>query len=118
MNIEALIPTAGSNSPRSNQPAEKVDKARELKNSAPEDLGAAGESKKEVQPEELLKQIKAITEDGLYSVQFENNDENETVVKVIDRETQEVIRQIPPEELLELTKHLNEMQGNIVDTVG
>ncbi|WP_163339281.1 flagellar protein FlaG [Desulfopila sp. IMCC35008] len=118
MNVEALMPTTGPSTQRSTVVAEKVDKARNVKESAPENLGSASEAGKEIQPEELLKQIKSITEDGLYSVQFENNDENKTIVKVIDRETNEVIRQIPPEELLELTKHLNELQGNIVDTVG
>lgn len=73
--------------------------------------------KKQVQPEELLQQIKALTEDGLYSVRFENdNDNNELVVKVVNPETDEVIRQIPPEELLTLTKRLEDLRGNIVDT--
>jgi flagellar protein FlaG len=118
MNVEALMPSTGPTNQRSTITAEKVDKDRDLKQSAPEDLGSANETSKTVQPEELLSQIKSITDDGLYSVQFENNDANETIVKVIDRETNEVIRQIPPEELLELTKHLNELRGNIVDTVG
>ena len=73
--------------------------------------------KKQIQPEELLQQIKALTEDGLYSVRFENDNEaNAMIVKVVDRETDEVIRQIPPEELLDLTKRLNDLRGNIVDT--
>ncbi len=75
--------------------------------------------KKRVQPEELLQQIKALTEDGLYSVRFENDNEaNSMVVKVVDRDTDEVIRQIPPEELLDLTKRLQDLRGNLVDTEG
>jgi len=75
--------------------------------------------KKQIQPEEMLSQIKALTEDGLYSVRFENDsDAKALVVKVVDRETDEVIRQIPPEELLDLTKRLNDLRGNIVDTEG
>ena len=38
-------------------------------------------------------------------------------VKIVDSETDEVIRQIPQEELLELSKHLEELNGNLVDTV-
>ncbi len=73
--------------------------------------------KKQVQPEELLKQIKALTKDGLYSVRFENDTElGELVVKVVNPETDEVIRQIPPQELLELAQKLNDLRGNIVDT--
>lgn len=72
----------------------------------------------QVQPEELLNQIKALTEDGQYAVQFEKDrDLNELVVKIVDSETNETIRQIPPEELLKLTQHLKELQGNIVNTV-
>jgi flagellar protein FlaG len=39
------------------------------------------------------------------------------VVKIVDSETDEVIRQIPPEELRNLTKHLKELSGNLVNTV-
>lgn len=118
MNIEALTTATGPNNSRSTLAAEKIDKARDQKNAEQVDLGSSEATQNEIQPEELLNQIKAITEDGLYSVQFENDDANQTIVKVIDRETDEVIRQIPPEELLSLTKHLNELRGNIVDTVG
>ena len=75
--------------------------------------------KKQIQPEELLSQIKALTEGGLYSVRFENDSEaGEMVVKVVDPDSDEVIRQIPPEELLELTQRLEELRGNLVDTEG
>lgn len=74
---------------------------------------------KQVQPEELLKQIKALTEDGLYSVRFENDLEaDELVVKVVDPKTNEVLRQIPAEELLHVTERLEDLRGNIVDTEG
>ncbi len=73
--------------------------------------------KKQVQPEELLGQIKALTEDGLYSVRFENDSEaGELVVKVVDRDTDEVIRQIPPEELRNLAEKMRNLRGNLVDT--
>lgn len=75
------------------------------------------EESSQVQSEELLNQIKALTEDGLYSVRFEKDDAvNELVVKIIDHETEEVIRQIPAEELLSLSKHLQDLSGNFVNT--
>jgi len=74
---------------------------------------------KQVQPEELLQQIKALTEDGLYSVRFENDERsNGLIVKIVNREDGEVIRQVPSEELLELTAALADLRGNIVDTEG
>lgn len=73
---------------------------------------------KNVQSEELLSQIKSLTEDGLLSVRFEKDDASEElVVKVVNQETDEVVRQIPPEELLNLSRHLKELSGNIVETI-
>lgn len=73
----------------------------------------------QVQPEELLSQIKSLTEGGLYSVRFENDQEaSALIVKVVDSDTDEVIRQIPAEELLNLNQRLSELRGNIVDTEG
>ncbi|NPA49431.1 MAG: flagellar protein FlaG [Thermodesulfobacteria bacterium] len=39
----------------------------------------------------------------------------EVVVKVVNPETDEVIRQIPPEELLEIRKRLDEIMGILFD---
>jgi len=73
--------------------------------------------KKQIQPEELLKQIKSLTEDGLYSVRFENDERTSgLVVKIVDRENDEVIRQVPAEEILQLKANLEDLRGNIVDT--
>ncbi len=84
---------------------------------------AAAEKKTVEKPEEarpdsvaLLERINELTEDGAYSVRFEKNrDLNEIVVKVVDSQSGDVIRQIPPEELLGLTKRLNELRGAIVN---
>lgn len=114
MNIESIAPM--SVTPRSSQSAEQVDRLRQDTRNAPEETAAAG-TPKGVQPEELLNQIKALTENGLYSVRFENKDDRGLVIKVVDARTEEVIREIPPEELQQLSKHLSELQGNIVDTV-
>jgi flagellar protein FlaG len=73
--------------------------------------------KQQIQPEELLQQIKSLTEDGLYSVRFENDERAEgLVVKIVNQENNEVIRQVPAEEILELKSTLEELRGNIVDT--
>ncbi len=115
MNIDAL--SSSVTSPKLMEPAEQTDRVQKQVKEAPEDLSTEQSSVKSAQPEELLGQIKALTENGVYSVRFENNDSDQLIVKVVDTETDEVIRQIPPEELMELTKTLNELRGNIVDTV-
>ncbi len=77
----------------------------------------AASNSTEVQPEEILNQIKALTEDGLYSVRFENSQEfNDLVVKVVDTKSHEVIRQYPAEEVLGVKASLEELRGQIVNT--
>ncbi len=44
-----------------------------------------------------------------------DKDTKEVVVKVVDPKTNEVIRQIPPEELLEIRKRLDEIMGILFD---
>ncbi len=115
MNIEA-IGTMIASPPRVNESAQQVDRKRQdVQQQAP----SSSQEESQVQPEELLSQIKALTEDGVYSVRFERDSSSEElVVKIVDQDTDEVIRQIPPEELLKLSKNLKELSGNIVNTVG
>lgn len=44
-----------------------------------------------------------------------NNEVNRVSIKVLDKETDEVIREIPPEETLEMVQKLWEMAGILVD---
>ncbi len=114
MNIESISPAAIA-PPRDNEPTQQVERKREEAKATPQQ-DASEQSK--VQSEELLTEIKSLTDNGAYSVRFEKNDDlQELIVKVVDRDTEEVIRQIPPEELVNLSKHLRELQGNIVNTV-
>jgi len=115
MNIEAIT-TAGLSPRMFDTAAERVDAAKKVK-----DDGAVADEPQaddvKVAPEELLQQIKGLTEEGLYSVHFERDERvDQLVVKIVDRETEETIRQVPAEELLELNAMLKDMRGNIVDT--
>jgi len=84
------------------------------------ELVTGSESKEnKVSASEILDKIKQISHDGLYSVRFEKNDAQDAfVVQVVDRETDEVIRQIPPEEILGVRAKLLEFTGNIVSSEG
>jgi len=115
MNIEA-VGAATYSPPQVNEPAAKIDAIRQTsQQQQPSD--AQEESK--MQPEELLNQIKSITQDGLYSVRFERDSgSNQLIVKIVDSDTNETIRQIPPEELINLSKHLKELSGNLINTAG
>ncbi len=80
--------------------------------------GSSGTDENKVSPEEILDKIKELSEDGLYSVRFEKNDDvDQLVVKLVDRQTDEVIRQIPPESILGVKANLQEYSGNIVNQV-
>ena len=72
---------------------------------------------KQIQPEELLQNIKALTDNGLYSVRFEMfKDTDEMVINLIDTKSGDLIRQFPPEEILGMRKTLADLRGNIVET--
>ncbi len=43
-----------------------------------------------------------------------NKDTNQIVIKVIDKQTQEVIKQIPSEEMIEMAKALDKIKGILV----
>lgn len=47
-----------------------------------------------------------------------DSDLGSVVVKVVDPNTDEIIRQIPPEEILSLRKRLAEMRGILIDKEG
>jgi flagellar protein FlaG len=113
MNIEALSGAAVVVPSRVSEPAQQIDRKRQ---DSQQPQSTQKENK--VQPEELLKQIKSLTEDGIYSVRFEQDSKsNQMIVKIVDRSTNEVIRQIPPEDLINLSKRLDELNGNILNTL-
>lgn len=50
------------------------------------------------------------------SIQFSlDPDSGRTVVKMVDTETQEVLRQIPSEEMLAISKSIDRMQGLLIN---
>jgi flagellar protein FlaG len=93
--------------------------AEEVEHRQKEDQSAQlSEKAEKSQPaEEILSRIKEITEDGTYSIRFEKDQETEAmVVRLVDQQSGEVKRQIPPEEILQLHERLDEWRGNIIDT--
>jgi flagellar protein FlaG len=117
MNVDTISSTGGFLTPQMKS-SELVDSGRKQKDAADSDSQSLVDSQK-VQPEELLDNIKAITQDGLYSVRFEMDQKSsDLVVKIFDNQSQEVVKQIPPEELLKFKASFNDLVGNIVNTEG
>lgn len=117
MQVEAINVT-GSTLQQQPKAAESIDTGRKELAKGEADLEKSSSTDKNgVQPEEILTKIKSLTENGLYSVRFENNQEfDQLVVKVVDSQTDEVIRQIPAEEVLGMKATLAELSGKIVNT--
>lgn len=110
------VTTAGATLPghARSSGAEKVEEKRRERSLVKE---APEQDTKKVASEEILNKIKELTDDGVYSVRFERNEaHNGLVAQVIDRESGEVIRQFPAEEILELSQRLDDLRGRIIDT--
>lgn len=91
--------------------AEKVEKTRQESNLA---LAEPKKAEAATVQEEILNKIKMLTEDGLYSVRFEKHPAiNALVIKLVDQEG-EVIRQIPAEEILNLSERLDDLRGKVI----
>ncbi|MDM0118181.1 flagellar protein FlaG [Variovorax arabinosiphilus] len=70
-----------------------------------------------VQVEAAVKQVNAALEIRSIGIQFEiDKDTDKVIVKVIDRNTGEVIRQVPNEEVVRIAKVMGEMSGLLVDS--
>jgi flagellar protein FlaG len=53
---------------------------------------------------------------GNFNIDFDRDDEtNSLIVKIIDRDTGEVLRQIPPDQILKMRHHLREALGLVFD---
>lgn len=95
-------------------PAENIDRSRQKAASEPD----LANSENLVSPEEILTKIKALTDDGIYSVRFENDGRSkELVITLVDSDSGEVIRQIPPEEVLGASENLANLRGSLLDTL-
>ncbi|PLX84339.1 MAG: flagellar biosynthesis protein FlaG [Desulfuromonas sp.] len=110
--IETASP-AGANVQKSAEAAEKIDRQRQP---SPLSFEPSRDEKKQT-PEEILSRVKQLAEGGLNSVRFEMSEEaREVVIRIIDPETNEVIRQLPTEELLKVSSSLEELRGLLLQT--
>lgn len=77
---------------------------------APEPL--EDEANQGVQVEDAVKNINAALNVRLQSLEFRvDEDSKRTIVSVVDKETKEVIRQMPSREALEIAKALDQLQS-------
>ncbi|MBC3932718.1 flagellar protein FlaG [Undibacterium curvum] len=60
---------------------------------------------------DINKTIQSLSQDLQFSV---DKDSDKVVVKIIDQQTKQVLRQIPSEEALEISKSLDKLQGLLI----
>ena len=67
--------------------------------------------------EEIVEELNELAQQIERQLQFSvDEDSGRPVIRVIDTETEKVIRSIPPEEILTLRRRLNEVQGVLFKT--
>ena len=113
MNISAAVPPQSQQAPQAT--------ASQASRSAVQDAAATQQADKVeteqtvLSAEELkasIDQLNAFMKEGQRSLAFSVDDSSEeVVVKVVDTDTQEIIRQIPNEEALKLKQHIEGMLG-------
>lgn len=110
--IKAVLPSAAQTSPSA--PA-----GRPTEVARTNDLPGAINEAKEPRPDqetldEVVSDMNNLVRELHRELQFSIDDESgETVIKVIDSETDEVVRQIPSEEVVRMRRHLQEAAGVI-----
>lgn len=118
MNIEAANNMTGTFLQMPPPASEKIDTSRKIAQEKPEQVETTTAASA-VQPEEILTKIKALAQEGMYSINFEIDPKtNQLIVKLVDSQTQKVIRQVPAQEMLGLKEALSSFQGNIVNKQG
>jgi flagellar protein FlaG len=61
--------------------------------------------------ESINKSIRVVAQNIEFSV---DHDSKQVIVKVVDQQTKQVLRQIPNEEILEIAKSLDKLQGLLI----
>lgn len=71
---------------------------------------------KELDPQALVDDLKDFVTRNDISLSFEvDKTTGRTVIKIMDKETDKVLRQLPPEELLELAASLDDLAGHFLN---
>lgn len=93
----------------------EIRKARSGINEAEEQVAR----KSREQLEEIREAVNEALKDMNVGLDFEEDEETEElVVKVMNREKEELIRQIPPEAMLQVAKRMEEMTGLLIEEWG
>ena len=113
--IKAVLPTAVQTSPTASVGrTANAERAKEGPSSA-EQARQAKQVEQDQKPlDDVVSELNNLVRELHRELQFSvDNKSGDTIVKVIDRETDEVVRQIPSEEVVRLRQRLQEAAGTI-----
>ncbi len=115
----AATPEASDSPPRSSSPTVDA-QALGVTGSQLSDKGAKKSASVELDNEslhELVERANQQYHSRSISLNFAVDEEaGRTVISVIDTDTEKLVRQIPPDEILALIRNLRKMQGTLFDT--
>lgn len=118
---DGLIINPGATRPVNVQPGAQTGAPQ---NTLPEPNGVSGDdtampAQTKLDPEILAKITDELNEDFRVfntAISFAvDEDTGDTIIRILDRETNEVIREIPPSEMLRLAARLTEIIGLLID---
>ena len=109
---------AGLNQVERSSPTAKAGKADASQEEKLNPQQAAEQAEKEASPSDVAEEVVSGLTELVHELHRElrfsiDRDSGETVIKVIDQQTDEVVRQIPSEEVMQLRKRLQEVAGVI-----
>lgn len=117
--LHSLMPAASAAAPRKYSEQDKASQAKEAGPNSSVDGVRAASFREEQQPEasemeQTVEDLNGLVQDLQRQVRFSlDDDSGEMVVTVVDRETDDVIRQIPAEDVLQLRERLEQATGAI-----
>jgi len=108
--IKAVQPSVVQTHP--NAPTGRAEKDVQAAQDADPARSTAEDAKEQEPLDEVVIDLNNLVRDLQRELQFSvDEDSGSTIIKVVDRETDEVVRQIPSEELMNLRKRLEEVAG-------
>jgi len=99
-----------------NKSMKEVDQSIKSQPESLQEINEYSQDELEDDVRESVKDINDIVQKVKEDLSFEIHDETDRMmVKVIDRKTKEVIKELPPEEMLDLSARIHEMVGLLID---
>ena len=110
--IKAVLPQAAQTRPTA--PAQRPAEVEHSKDASAADKPVEDTGSEPESLDEVVSDLNNLVRDLHRELQFTVDDKSgDTVIKVVDRETDEVVRQIPSEEVMRMRRHLQETAGVI-----